>query len=111
MIQDPPRPPECRIGNVTVTSNVVRAIRNESFRLTCTSGSNPMPSNYTWTLPLGDRVRGQELLIEALRSIGDDIYDIRIVNLMNPSFQQSLEGSFEQLFKLDILCRSLCYIF
>ncbi|KAH3859808.1 hypothetical protein DPMN_102631 [Dreissena polymorpha] len=99
----PPRPPECRIGNVTVTSNVFRAIRNESFRLTCTSGSNPMPSNYTWTLPLDDRVRCQELLIEALRSIGDDIYDIRIVNLMNPSFQQSLEGSIEQLFKLKIL--------
>ncbi|KAH3813779.1 hypothetical protein DPMN_142247 [Dreissena polymorpha] len=98
----PPTTPTCVIGNHLITSNYIRAIKNTSITINCTSTSNPPPVNYTWTLPGGLKQTGQLFTIPNVLSSGTYILDV--INVMDaPSTPQVVIGNANVIFTLDIL--------
>ncbi|KAH3813988.1 hypothetical protein DPMN_142464 [Dreissena polymorpha] len=101
---DPPTTPTCGIGNNVITSNYIRAIKNTSITINCTSNSNPPPMNYTWTLPGGLKRDGQLFTIPNVLSSGS--YNLDVNNVMNAdSAQQVIIGNANVIFTLDMLCK------
>ncbi|XP_052214821.1 hemicentin-1-like [Dreissena polymorpha] len=98
----PPTNPTCVIGNNVITSNYIRAIKNTSITINCTSNSNPPPMNYTWTLPGGLKRDGQIFTIPNVLSSGT--YKLDVNNVMNAnSAPQVVNGNGNVIFTLDML--------
>ncbi|KAH3813786.1 hypothetical protein DPMN_142254 [Dreissena polymorpha] len=98
----PPTTPTCAIENNVITSNYIRAIKNTSITINCTSNSNPTPSNYTWTLPGGLKQDGQLFTIPNVLSSGT--YKLDVNNVMNAnSAPQVVIGNANVIFTLDML--------
>ncbi|XP_052219302.1 nephrin-like isoform X1 [Dreissena polymorpha] len=83
----PPSSPSCQIGLFPIQSNIIRAVVNELFTMTCTSRSNPPPSRYTWTLPYGAKQNGTQLSMQPSDSYR---YILEVVNEMNATFERDV---------------------
>ncbi|XP_052219306.1 cell adhesion molecule Dscam2-like isoform X2 [Dreissena polymorpha] len=98
----PPTTPTCAIENNGITSNYIRAIKNTSITINCTSNSHPPPMNYMWTLPGGPKQHGQLFTIPNVLSSGT--YKLDVINVMNAtSSPQVVIGNANVIFSLDML--------
>ncbi|KAH3813969.1 hypothetical protein DPMN_142443 [Dreissena polymorpha] len=101
-ILHPPSIPKCAIGNYSIAFAAIRAVKNETLTINCTSKSNPPPMSYTWTLPAGMKQYGQQLTIPQVVSNGN--YTLDVNNAMNATFEPHvIAGNANIILTLDVL--------
>ncbi|KAH3813984.1 hypothetical protein DPMN_142459 [Dreissena polymorpha] len=89
-------------GSTTQYSNATSLLVNILYPPTTPTNSNPLPMNYTWTLPGGLKRDGQIFTIPNVLSSGT--YKLDVNNVMNAhSAPQVVIGNANVMFTLDML--------
>ncbi|XP_052267609.1 uncharacterized protein LOC127869263 isoform X2 [Dreissena polymorpha] len=103
IVQFPPEPPRCHVGDTNISSGTVRAIKDRPLVINCSSSSKPAPIYYWWVLPNGTNATGNSLTIHSVQNNLNNMYLVNVMNQMEPTLHAPVPGFNSTSIQLDIL--------